>query len=118
MAKAKEMQESESSRQNQGQQNQTGSGAQQGSSSPAMTRGGERQQGMIRREPFGLSSWMSDPFSMMDRFAEEMDHIFEGFGIGRGRTPRFGQLFTRGQGGTTLWSPQVEMFEREGQLCV
>ncbi|HZS04223.1 MAG TPA: Hsp20/alpha crystallin family protein [Blastocatellia bacterium] len=110
MAKAKEMQESESSRQNQGQQNQAVSRSQQ-DSSPAMA----------RREPFGISSWVGDPFLMMNRFAEEVDRIFENFGMGRGAlSTRFGQFPARGTGGTsqTLWSPQVEMFEREGKLHV
>ena len=47
------------------------------------------------------------PFSLMRRFGEEMDRLFGG-----SLTSRAANL----AGG--LWSPQVEMFEREGQLIV
>jgi HSP20 family protein len=50
-------------------------------------------------ELFGVS-----PFSLMRRFTEEMDHIFQGAG---GR---------REEG--TLWAPTVEVTERDGKLEV
>lgn len=50
------------------------------------------------------------PFEFMRRFGEEMDRLFGDFGVGRG-------LFTAGnQAG--LWAPQVEIFERDGELIV
>jgi len=54
------------------------------------------------RDFFSLS-----PFEMMRRFTDEMDRAFENFGL------------TRGFGGETgMWSPPVEVFEREGNLVV
>jgi len=70
---------------------------------------------LARRERAGISPWtQSSPFSFMRRFGEEMDRIFDDFGFGGlGLGPSsFGNL---GQG---IWSPQIEMFEREGKLVV
>src|SRR2546428_10471235 len=68
---------------------------------------GARQSGLTRREPFGL----------MNRFADEMDRLFEDFGLGSGRlTPFGGRGF--GQMGQAMWSPQIEAFERGDQLIV
>ncbi|HSV32808.1 MAG TPA: Hsp20/alpha crystallin family protein [Pyrinomonadaceae bacterium] len=54
------------------------------------------------------------PFAFMRRFGEEMDQIFEDFGLGGGwLAPVF-----KGQFGDGLWSPQVEMLERDGELIV
>jgi HSP20 family protein len=59
----------------------------------------------------------------MRRFSEEMDRIFEDFGYGRSR-PGFwssgfgGGLTPRSEFGRTLWSPQIEMFERGNQLVI
>src|SRR5437879_3710204 len=47
----------------------------------------ERQ--LARRDPF-LS--VGNPIQVLDRFADEMDRVFEDFGFGRGwLTPRFGR---------------------------
>ncbi|SRR5712692_1072591 len=59
--------------------------------------------------PFGIS-----PFSFMKRFGEEMDRLFGDFGLGHGWVP---PALMRESNGAT-WAPQVEMFEREGQLVV
>jgi HSP20 family protein len=54
------------------------------------------------------------PFAFMKRFGEEMDRMFEDFGFGRGwLAPVF-----KGDLGEGLWSPQIEMLERDGQLIV
>jgi len=59
--------------------------------------------------PFGLS-----PFSFMRRFGEEMDRLFGDFGLGRGWIPpALGGELT-----AATWAPQVEMFERDGELVV
>jgi len=56
----------------------------------------------------------STPFQFMKRFGEEMDRLFEDFGFGRGwLTPAIERGIGEG-----LWAPQVEMFERDGQLVV
>ena len=86
--------------------------------------GGEQssQSGLARREQGWPSLVTGSPFSFMRRFSEEMDRLFEDFGFGRGwLAPTFGRdLFPRGfsESGQGLWSPQVEMFEREGQLVL
>jgi HSP20 family protein len=62
------------------------------------------------------------PFSVMRRISDEMDRLFEGFGLGRGA---FGSdLGTQGAPGfgseqdASLWSPHLEMYERDGKLTV
>src|SRR5256712_12864921 len=70
-----------------------------------------RQSGLTRREPFGL----------MNRFADEMDRLFEDFGFGGGRLTPFGgrgYAPTFGQMSQAMWSPQIEVFERGDQLIV
>jgi len=63
------------------------------------------------------------PFSVMRRISDEMDRLFEGFGLGRGALGG-GDLgwpgaFTSGaEAGAALWSPHLEMFERDGKLVV
>lgn len=69
------------------------------------------------------------PYALMQRMAEDMDRLFEGFGIGRpglGLMPTFGSLFAEPRWGGALaggpeearWTPQVEMFRRGDQLVV
>jgi HSP20 family protein len=54
------------------------------------------------------------PFSFMRRFAEEMDNLFEDFNIRRDwLAPVFGSEL-----GAGIWSPQVEMLQRNGELVV
>jgi HSP20 family protein len=90
-----------------------------GSQSTAMQTGGQGRQGgglarrgawapslfsLSPRDFFGVS-----PFELMRRFSEEMDRAFEGFGLSRGW----------GRGGETgMWSPAVEVFERDNDLVV
>jgi HSP20 family protein len=62
---------------------------------------------LARRNP---SSWGS-PFGLLfQRWNDEMDRLFEDFGLGR-------TSITRGQT-VTEWSPQVEMFQRGNDLVV
>jgi HSP20 family protein len=121
MARQKEQKERQDaptqSREQQGAQSQavqTTSG--QGGNQPS------QQTGLARREQTSPSLMSGSPFSFMRRFSEEMDRLFEDFGFGRGwLAPSLGRdLFPAGFGdfGQTAWSPQVEVFEREGQLVV
>jgi len=50
------------------------------------------------------------PFGLVRRFSEEMNNLFQDFGLGRN------WLTTDLPGG--LWSPQVEVFESDGKLVV
>jgi HSP20 family protein len=57
------------------------------------------------------------PFHMFERFAEEMDRVFDDFGFGRLRSRQpwrgFGAL-----SGAETWMPEVEVFHRNGELVV
>ncbi len=94
------------------QQGQTGitRGSPQGELS---TRGGNRSQ-------LGAISPLSSPFTFMRRFMEEMDNLFEDFGMGPSLYGGGRQgMQTRGESlGTRLWAPQIETFERDNQLVV
>jgi HSP20 family protein len=82
-------------------------------------RGGGRETGITRREQYAPAR-PGSPFAFMRRFSEEMDRLFEDFGFGRGfpaPPPDLG-LGRFGEAGGSLWSPQVEVFERGGQLIV
>lgn len=55
------------------------------------------------------------PFTFVRRFSEEMDHLFEDFGLGRGMlTP----MLDKAQLPQGPWSPQIEIFERGNQLVL
>jgi HSP20 family protein len=57
---------------------------------------------------------------MMQRISEEMDRLFESFGVGRNFFPEeMGQgRGLRGQPGASLWSPHLEVHERNGKLVI
>lgn len=69
-----------------------------------------------RRENENLGERLAaTPFTFMKRFGEEMDRLFDDFGFGRGwLSPVLGSNDLM-QG---LWSPPVEMFERDNRLVV
>ena len=55
------------------------------------------------------------PFTFMRRFGEEMDRLFEDFGIGNAwLTP----MLEKAELPRGVWSPQVEMFERDNELVL
>lgn len=103
------------------EQNSAGSQAMQTQSGWGGTQSSQRP-GISKREQSFPSVTSTSPFSFMRRFSEEMDRLFEDFGFGRGWLgPSFGRESfpaSFGELGQSLWSPQVEMFEREGQLLV
>ncbi|HET9530704.1 MAG TPA: Hsp20/alpha crystallin family protein [Blastocatellia bacterium] len=88
---------------------QTGQGGQTG-----LARQGAAMPSLFSANPFDLMRM--SPFALMRRFTEEMDRIFEDFGMG-GKLPA-----TQSTGGSWqgagFFAPQVEVFEREGQLVV
>lgn len=83
-----------------------------------------RPSTLTPRELATASPWLGDPFAVMHRFAEEMDRVFEGFGIGHSGSmapwsPVRRPAAPHEEGfALTGWSPQVEVFERGGQLVV
>jgi HSP20 family protein len=90
---------------------------QQRASATAQGTEGERQQGGVsRRDWFTPSLWMDNPLAVMRRFAEEIDSLFEDFGVGRSRlSPFFGRSREWGQ---SVWHPQIEVCEQDNQLVV
>jgi len=55
------------------------------------------------------------PFVFMRRFGEEMENLFDDFGIGHEWLAPITKGANLAQG---LWTPQVEMFERDTELVV
>jgi HSP20 family protein len=57
---------------------------------------------------------------MMRRISEDMDQLFESFGFGRSGFPTaFGPADLAGLEGTaSLWTPHIEVYEREGKLVI
>ena len=63
----------------------------------------------------------SGPFSVMRRISDEMDRLFEGFGFGRGTLGEEawpGSPSAGAEQGASLWSPHLEMYERDGKLML
>jgi len=76
------------------------------------------ETGIARREQVYPAGTMS-PFSLMRRFSEEMDRLFGDGGLGRGLASGFGRDLGRlADFEASIWSPQIEAFEREGKLIV
>lgn len=67
-------------------------------------------------------AWERTPFELMRRFAEEMDHLFGGFGPGLGmhwpgfasRNPELRRH--ENEFATGVWSPRVDVLQREGKV--
>ena len=57
-------------------------------------------------------SFRSSPFGMLERFADEVDRMFDDFGLGRswGRTASAGGLMT--------WAPQVDVSQNDNELAI
>jgi HSP20 family protein len=90
-----------------------------GRSSPQSVVGPEPSPHTATRPSHGAS-----PFAFMRRFLEDMDRLFEDFGVAHGRaTPRLvsrGRELMRREAGLIPadWSPRVDVLEREGSLVV
>lgn len=79
------------------------------------------ERGIQRRQE--SPSQNQRPFRMLERFADEMDRVFEGFGLGRGwpstGLSRRSQAPWRSFGGELeMWSPDVEVFHRDSELVI
>lgn len=71
--------------------------------------------------PYGGGGYGTGPFSLMNRISEEMDRLFESFGMGRNFFPEDMAQMRRGgggQGAAALWSPHLEVCERNGKLLI
>jgi HSP20 family protein len=62
------------------------------------------------------------PFSIMRRISDEMDRMFENFGMGRGLMPGHDLGWGEGEQGMrnmpSMWSPHIEVRERNGKLVI
>lgn len=87
------------------------------SGGPLAARGGSSPS------PYYGSGYGSGPFSVMRRISDEMDRLFENFGMGRGLfagDQEQGRGWDVGGYGETpsMWSPHIEVFERNGKLVI
>ncbi len=73
------------------------------------------RQALARREPF----W-ADPLGMLERFADEMERIFDEFGLRRGWFgPRRGRRwFAPRRTAAEMWVPDIEVYEQNGELVI
>jgi HSP20 family protein len=79
-------------------------------------RGMERSSNTDRSSS-ALASRSANPFSMLDRFAEEMDRVFQNFGFGGLRSRQSGGGFGLWPGGD-MWTPELEIFQRDNELVI
>lgn len=79
----------------------------------------DKETDVARRDPQRLARPAKqdrNPFEMLERFADEMDRAFAGFGLGRGwLAPRWGR---GGSGAPAFWAPDIEVSEQHGELVV
>ncbi|WP_437732664.1 Hsp20/alpha crystallin family protein [Sorangium sp. So ce1335] len=88
--------------------------------------GMQRQQGGAQLGRYGGAGGFISPLSMMRRMMEDMDRMFDDFGFGgvlspfRQSRPMAEQGGGRGLSafGANLWSPHIEVGERNGELVV
>jgi len=76
----------------------------------------EQPGSMRRRDWLRPSMWTENPVAMMRRFSDEMDRFFEDFGLRRGWFGSRGKQ--EREFGQSLWSPQIEIFDRNNQLTI
>ena len=90
---------------------------QAGRESGTEQQGARGARGLQRRSsaPFLAGAIGLSPFSLMRRMMEDMDRIFEEFGSGQGLS---GAQAGRGGALASVWTPPVEVFERDGALVV
>jgi HSP20 family protein len=81
------------------------------------TRGREQHQQALQNRQGG---WFGDPFSMMDRIADDMDRSFERMLRDFGRPRRYWLARTpvHSVERQSIWSPRIEAFQRADQFIV
>jgi HSP20 family protein len=67
---------------------------------------------VARRTP---SEWGQGPFTALQRFADEVDRMFNEFGLGLGRGQFGDRLWDAGGG---MWAPEIEAFQKGDQFVV
>jgi HSP20 family protein len=78
----------------------------------------ERQTAITRREErhFGVSrpwGWGVSPSRALQRFADEMDRMFDDFGLTRRGWWPLGQMT-----GPQAWAPDVDVFQKNNELTI
>lgn len=68
----------------------------------------DRQSGLAR--PWGRNA---SPFTALQRMADEMDRMFDDFGLGQ----RWSGPFSRGSN-AGMWAPQVDVFQKNHELTI
>ena len=58
-------------------------------------------------------SWGASPFRVLQRFADEIDRMFDDVGRRWGGMPALRERTT-----TDMWAPQIEVFQRENELVI
>jgi len=86
---------------------QTGNRGESGQQTAVAQSGNNPQPGMSRRS--GVPG-LFNPFSLMRRFGEDMEQLFDEFG--------FGRLAPRGLNQMAAWTPQVEVLQRDNELVI
>lgn len=71
----------------------------------------QQQQPVSRRE----TPWIGSPFRMLERFANEIDSVFDDFGLGRTWLSRGNRTPTPS---ADVWVPQVEVTQQANELVV
>jgi len=69
------------------------------------------EQRLARREPLRFGG----PSRLLERFADDIDRVFEDFGFGRWQNRDWASIAPSGSG---MWAPEVEVFQRDNQLVV
>jgi HSP20 family protein len=91
---------------------------------PKTENGPGQMRDIAPRPSTGPHMSTGSPFTFLRRFAQEMDQLFEGFGLESGfHMPRLlsrsHELFRREAGFVPAeWSPRVDVLQREGQFVV
>ena len=96
----------------------------------ARERGGTQRESGMQRRGGALAPYtgpIGTPFGMMRRMMDDMDRLFENFGFGRSPALSTWSLFDdidsasrlpSTRQAATLWSPPIEIFERDNDLVV
>jgi HSP20 family protein len=86
---------------------------------------GIQRRGSSSLMPYGSlheGGFGGGPFSIMRRISDEMDRLFENFGMGRGFGLDAGgwndSERQRGQNAPSIWSPHIDVCERNGKLLI
>jgi HSP20 family protein len=111
--------------------------AQQGGATSRQQGGGQQERGQMQQrgtmpggrgdlpatrgwyEPSLFGGVESGPFGLMRRLSEDMDRLFESFGMGGSLARGAGVAWpTGGEGLRQLWSPHIEVCERGDRLVI